>query len=97
MFDEDTELLVVAHQRAADSPPVFHTGTAQFARRVGEVADTLRIALDIALFGGLPDAQHGLPPPRGDFKERATGCAVSFGFTHILLVSSGSCRDLQCG
>ena len=62
MFDEDTELLVVAHQRAADPPPVFHPCTAQFARRVCEVADTLRIALDIALFGGLPDAQHGLPP-----------------------------------
>ena len=63
VFDEHAELLVVAHQRAADPPPVFHPCTAQFARRICEVADALRIALDVAKLGGLPDAQHGLPPP----------------------------------
>ena len=63
MFDEDTELLIVAHQRSADAASVLDTGTAQFALRVGEVADTLRVALDIALFGGLSDAQYGLSPP----------------------------------
>lgn len=62
MFDEDAELLIVAHQRSADAASVLDTGTAQFALRVGKVADTLRVALDIALFGGLSDSQYGLPP-----------------------------------
>ena len=63
MLDEHAELLVVAHQGAADAASVLDAGSAQFARRVGEVADTLRVALDVALFGGLSDAEHGLPPP----------------------------------
>jgi len=63
MLDEHAELLVVAHQGAADAASVLDAGTAQLARRVGEVADALRVALDVALFGGLSDAEHGLPPP----------------------------------
>lgn len=62
MLDEDAELLIVAHQRSADAASVLDTGAAQLALRIGEVADTRRIALDIALFGGLSDAQYGLPP-----------------------------------
>ena len=62
VLDEHAELLVVAHQGAADAASVLDTGPAQLARRVGEVADALRVALDVALFGGLSDAEHGLPP-----------------------------------
>ena len=63
MLNKDAELLIVAHQRAADLTPVFYTGTAQFTLRVGEVADAHWVALDIALLCGLTDAQHDLPPP----------------------------------
>ena len=62
MLDEHAELLVVAHQGAADAASVLDAGSAQLARRVGEVADALRVALDVALFGGLSDAEHDLPP-----------------------------------
>ena len=93
ILHENAELLVVAHQGATDAASVLDTSTAQFALRIGKVADALRIALYVALLGGLSDAQHDLPPPRGDFEERPVCCAVSFRFTHILLVSSSFIND----
>lgn len=62
ILHENAELLVVAHQGATDAASVLDTGTAQFALRIGKVADALRIALYVALLGGLSDAQHDLPP-----------------------------------
>lgn len=56
MLNKDAELLIVAHQRAADLTPVFDAGTAQFTLRVGEVADAHWVALYIALLCGLTDA-----------------------------------------
>ena len=62
MLDEHAELLVVAHQGAADAASVLDAGSAQFALRIGEVADTPCVAFYVALFGGLSDAEHDLPP-----------------------------------
>ena len=62
VLNKHAELLVVAHQRAADAASVLDAGTAKLALRIGEVADTLRVALDVASFGGLADAEHDLPP-----------------------------------
>ena len=62
MLDEHAELLVVAHQGAADAASVLDAGAAQLAACVGEVADALRVAFYVALFGGLSDAEHDLPP-----------------------------------
>lgn len=62
MLDEDTKLLIVAHQRATYLATFFDAGTAKLALRIGEVADTMRVALYVALLGGLPDAEDDLPP-----------------------------------
>ena len=62
MLYEDTELLIVAHQGTAYTATVLDSGTAQLAGWIGEVADTTRVTLDVALFGGLTDAEYDLPP-----------------------------------
>ena len=62
VFNEDTKLLIVAHKGAANAASIFNTGAAQFAAGVGKVAYALRVALYVALFGGLAYAQHDLPP-----------------------------------
>jgi len=74
ILHENAELLVVAHQGATDAASVLDTSTAQFALRIGKVADALRIALYVALLGGLSDAQHDLPPPSWRF--RGTACLL---------------------
>ena len=96
MLDEHTETGVARHDGAAGVTSVGDAGTAGLALGVFDVEHALRVALDVALFGSLADAEHGLPPPRSDFKERASVGAVSFGFTHILSVSSTHDAERDC-
>ena len=84
VFHEYAELLVVAHQRAADATSVFYASPAQLAQRISEVGHALRVALDVALFGGLTDAEDDLPPPRSALRLRH----VSHSKVHTQSISS---------
>ena len=88
MFDEYAELLVVAHQRAADAASVGHSRPACQALGVADVEGTLRVALRIAPFGGLSDKEHDLPPLEAIWRN-GRFCSFIFVFNYhkcILLI-----------
>lgn len=89
IFDEDAETSITRHDSTTNMTSVSNTGTAGLACRIFYVEHTHRVALYVTLLGGLAYAEHDLPP-RSDFKERSPIGAVSFGFTHILLILRSS-------
>ena len=90
MLDEHTETGVARHDGAAGVTSVGDAGAAGLALGVFDVEHALRVALDVALFGGLADAEHDLPPHSSDFEK------WSFLFIHILSVSSTHDAERDC-
>ena len=89
VFHEHAELLVVAHQGAADAATVGDSRPACQALGVAYVEDTLRVALDVALFGGLTDAEHGLPPLEAIWRNGRFCSLIFYQYLRAVAVACG--------